>query len=572
MDIKTVKFENYQQSCHIIQQRCYSIYTKLSNDFNDLKKHFNEINHMTTSDDSNDSNVLGVNNWEIQNKKTKNILKRANYSFDNALQQIETIQESLNKLTSSSNPLNALYLDKSFSNTFKSKNKKRMNYLTVNVNTKANLHKRGASMTPNTLFLNKLNRQSRPRTSSDARKRAFTPTPDLNNFSIMVNQSMNNNNSNPSNTTNNNKRKFVRSKQKNLSYDFGKISTPILQQRSSYVLRKSIAIKSPLLGSRASMISNDDDLISQLSFLSNLEDTNPFNLDDIINENKETNDDDLNTTDDEKYGNLVFMNEDSNQSNQSEPNIPLRMRSDSYRYHDNKSRIKSIITFDKIDIPNNIDEKELNNNNNDNNKNNMAISNKKLKDYEIEMKSHLSSILHEVDLDNEGVLDLADFETGLDMIVVDYEDISDDIEQLFTSIESDDEGKCKITILVDKIIYNYNNDNNINNIRNKIVDGLNLNVNDDDDDINNNNNDNDIDNDNNEYIEEIKEYDTIPVNDTNNNENKKPLSPIYRNFKGLQTLGGPASSNNNNNNKRKNSDTSNNSNSNSGTFIEINDN
>ena len=247
-------------------------------------------------------------------------------------------------------------------------------------------------------------------------------------------------------------------------------------------------------------VQSEDDLISQLSFFDHLN-INDDIKEDTINHNKYDSDE-----------------------NKSISRLRLRAQSDSYKFPQGKHhQIKSIIDFENLEIPTFVE--YIDDNTNDNNNNNNNTNNIILEEYEIEMRSHLSNILHEMDLDAEGKLDLADFQAGLSMVVVDYDEITEDCDNLFNKLEQDDLQRCKINHLVDNIVFNKKKLQCVINIRNAIIDGLGLTVTHPN---NNQQNGNDT-NDENQIndIEEFQEYTPIEITE-DPNEVKEILQPVYR--------------------------------------------
>eukprot|EP00483_Globobulimina_turgida_P012919 UN12943 len=107
-----------------------------------------------------------------------------------------------------------------------------------------------------------------------------------------------------------------------------------------------------------------------------------------------------------------------------------------------KERINSII--DPFDL---LDDKMLTE---------LLKNDEQLKRYEIEMKRKLILLLREMDLMDEGRLDLADFTSAIMNVVNNYDDIMQDAELLFDELqaEQDDMGAVKIKDIVDAIMLN----------------------------------------------------------------------------------------------------------------------
>mmetsp|Transcript_10901 Transcript_10901/g.9808 ORF Transcript_10901/g.9808 Transcript_10901/m.9808 type:complete len:154 (-) Transcript_10901:44-505(-) len=151
-----------------------------------------------------------------------------------------------------------------------------------------------------------------------------------------------------------------------------------------------------------------------------------------------------------------------------------------------------------------------------------------------------------MDLMGEDKLDIADFTSGIMNVVMDYDDIMEDAELLFETLENlqDDMGSIKIENIVDAIMLN-KDDGAAKNIKQQIMIGLKLNEESSSDDVDDNDdnyqhNQAKIDNDFEHNMPDLyvapKEIDP----------NQEPYKPIYT----LMSAGRQVINSGNNNNKK----------------------
>ena len=158
------------------------------------------------------------------------------------------------------------------------------------------------------------------------------------------------------------------------------------------------------------------------------------------------------------------------------------------------------------------------------------------KQYEVEMKTKLITMLREMDLMGEGKLDIADFTSGIMNIVQDYDDIMEDAELLFETLENlqDDMGSIKIENIVDAIMLN-KDDGAAKNIKQQIMIGLELNEEDESDDGD------DGDGDGHDEVDENAFENNMPelyVKPKEVDPNQQPYKPIYTLNAGRQVING----------------------------------
>lgn len=146
---------------------------------------------------------------------------------------------------------------------------------------------------------------------------------------------------------------------------------------------------------------------------------------------------------------------------QTPEQIPLHLRSDSYRFPDLRNRYSIVDPFDLLDdemltdLTSQIEHR------------------RQLKGIEVEMRTKLVAMLREMDLNGEGRLDAADFTSGVMLAVEDYDDIMEDAELLFETLADfqDDSGMVNIEDIVDAVMFDHE-DGAAVNIKRQLMDGM----------------------------------------------------------------------------------------------------
>eukprot|EP01083_Nonionella_stella_P047773 127888_1 len=201
----------------------------------------------------------------------------------------------------------------------------------------------------------------------------------------------------------------------------------------------------------------------------------------------------------------------------ADEHIPLHLRSRSYRFPGMNATRYSIV--DPVTI---LDDDLLSQLQND--------AQSHLKPNEVKMKTQLVQMLREMDLMGEGRLDIADFASGIMNAVMDYDDIMEDAQLLFETMQNlqDDMGAIKIGDLVNVIMLN-EDDGAAKNIKQQMMIGLGLNEGEEEDTSSNTTSDH-----SNEEQEEMPQLIVKPIEV---DPDEAPLKPIYALTNGIQKIG-----------------------------------